>query len=229
MSQYSSEHEPGVLTDESVTVLTTQVHAGPDPYLTNDPAARQSESDQGKAADVKDSAKEAGQHVTDVAKDQAGNVAAEAKSQAKELLGQGREELRQQAADQQARVASGLHSLSAELHTMASGSTEQGVAADLAREAADRARAIAGWLESREPGQLVDEVKSFARQRPGAFLGIAATAGVLVGRLGRGLKEGEPHPPRHASPSPTDMRPGLTDPLLDHDPLRGNGSEPGRM
>jgi ElaB/YqjD/DUF883 family membrane-anchored ribosome-binding protein len=223
MSQYSSEHEPGVLTDESVTVLTTQVDAGSDPYLTNDPVPSPPEPDQGKAADVKDTAKEAGQHVTDVAKDQVGNVAAEAKSQAKDLLGQGREELRQQAADQQARVASGLHSLSDELHSMASGSTEQGVAADLAREAADRARAIAGWLESREPGQLVDEVKSFARQRPGAFLGIAATAGVLVGRLGRGLKEGEPQPPRHASSGPTDVRPGLTDPLGD------NGAEWGRV
>ncbi len=95
-------------------------------------------------------------------------------------------------------MASGLHSLSDELHSMAKGSTEQGVAADLAREAADRTRAIAAWLEDREPGQLVDEVKSFARERPGAFLGIAAAAGVLVGRLGRGLKEGEPQPARHA-------------------------------
>jgi ElaB/YqjD/DUF883 family membrane-anchored ribosome-binding protein len=223
MSQYSSEHEPGVLTDDPVTVLTTRVDTGPEPYLTNDPVPLPPEQDQGKATDVKDTAKEAGQHVTDVAKDQAGNVAAEAKSQAKDLLGQGREELRQQAADQQARVASGLHSLSDELHSMASGSTEQGVAADLAREAADRTRAIAGWLESREPGQLVDEVKSFARQRPGAFLGIAATAGVLVGRLGRGLKEGEPHPPRHASSSLTDVPPGSTD------PVRDNGSDWGRM
>src|SRR6185312_14211032 len=81
---------------------------------------------QSKAADVKDSAKEAGQHVADVAKDQASNVAAEAKHQAKDLVGQGKDELRQQTAQQQDRVAGGLHSLSDELHAMASGSTDQG-------------------------------------------------------------------------------------------------------
>src|SRR3954470_3791875 len=169
MSQYSSEREPGILTEESVTVVATQVDAAPDPYMQNQPAQVVPEQHQGKAADVKDTAQQAGQHVTDVAKDQAGNVAAEAKSQAKDLLGQGREELRLQAADQQARAANGLYSLSDELHSMARVSTEQGVAADLAREAGDRARAIADWLGSREPGQLVDGGKSFARQRPGAF------------------------------------------------------------
>jgi ElaB/YqjD/DUF883 family membrane-anchored ribosome-binding protein len=222
MTQYSSEREPVVLTEESVTVVATDVDAGPGSYPPNE-QVRMPEQGHGRAADVKDTAKGAGQHVTDVAKDQAANVAAEAKSQAKDLLGQGQEELRQQAADQQARAANGLRSLSDELQSMASGSTQQGVAADLAREGAERARAIAGWLESREPGQLVDEIKSFARQRPGAFLGIAATAGVLVGRLGRGLKEGEPRPPRHAYATPPDGQSEASD------LMRDNGSTPGRM
>jgi len=34
-------------------------------------------------------------------------------------------------------------------------------------------------------------VSSFARRRPGTFLGIAATAGVVAGRLTRGLTAGE--------------------------------------
>jgi hypothetical protein len=200
MSEYSHEHEPGVLTDDSVPVVVADRDAGPAPYAMTGPApSAASPQTQGPPADVKDAAKEAGQHVAEVAKDQAGNVAAEAKHQAKDLLDQGRDELRQQTAQQQDRVASGLHSLSAELHSMASGSSDQGMAADLAREAADRARAMATWLEEREPGQLLDEVTSFARRRPGAFLGIAAAAGVVVGRLGRGLKEGEPQPARHAA------------------------------
>jgi hypothetical protein len=145
-----------------------------------------------QASELKDSAQEAGQRVAGVAKDQAASVASEATTQAKDLLKQGRDELSDQTAQQQARVASGLHSLSHRLTSMASGSNEQGLAADLAREAAQRTDALASWLDGREPGQLLEEVRSFARERPGAFLGIAAAAGVLAGRLGRGLNEGPP-------------------------------------
>ena len=199
MSEYTNEHKPGLLTEESARVVMTRMDSGPDPYVASEASApggqsTQSDDSQGKMADVKDTAKESGQHVADVVKDQAGNVAAEAKIQAKDLLGQGRDELRQQTAQQQERVARGLHSISDELHSMASGSAEQGLAADLARQAADHTRTVATWLEEREPGELLDEVKHFARQRPGVFLALAAAGGVLAGRLGRGLKDGEPEP-----------------------------------
>ena len=45
----------------------------------------------------------------------------------------------------------------------------------------------AGWLENRDPGSLVTELKQFARQRPGTFLAAAAAIGVVGGRLSRGL------------------------------------------
>lgn len=88
---------------------------------------------------------------------------------------------------QQERLAGGLRSLSSQLSEMADSSSDQGVASDLARQASERARAVAQWLEAREPGSLVEEVKSFARQRPGVFLGIAAGAGLLAGRLTKAL------------------------------------------
>ena len=71
---------------------------------------------------------------------------------------------------------------------MAQNSEQQGPATDLVKQAAERTSTVASWLEDREPGNVVDEVTRFARQRPGAFLAIAAGAGLLVGRLGRGLK-----------------------------------------
>ena len=71
---------------------------------------------------------------------------------------------------------------------MAQNSEQQGPATDLVKQAAERTSTVASWLEDREPGHVVDEVTRFARQRPGAFLAIAAGAGLLVGRLGRGLK-----------------------------------------
>ena len=143
-----------------------------------------------QAADVKDTAKERGQQVAEVAKDQASNVTAEAQRQAKDLLHQGRSEVQNQTRQQQQRVAGGLHTLADELRNMAEGRNEApGVATDLAREASDRLKSFASQLNDREPGELLDEVRRFARQRPGTFLGLAAVAGVVAGRLTRGVKD----------------------------------------
>jgi hypothetical protein len=45
---------------------------------------------------------------------------------------------------------------------------------------------LAGWLEQREPGELLDEVRALARRKPGTFLLGALAAGVVAGRLTRG-------------------------------------------
>jgi hypothetical protein len=188
MSQYSEDYPAaGTLRqDEPMTVVVDPVPA------QNEASTADVAKDQ--ATQVKDSAGQAAANVADVAKEQAGNVADEAKAQTKDLLEQGRKELADQASVQAERVASGLRSLEHELHSMATASTEHGIGADLARQAADAAGTAAHWMEGRDPGDLLEEVRSFARQRPGAFLGIAAAAGILTGRLGRGLKEGPTEP-----------------------------------
>ena len=140
-----------------------------------------------QAAQVADTAKEAGVQVTDAVKEQAGQVAAEAKQQAKQLLSQAQSELSEQAATTQHRVSEGLHALADELSGMARNSEQDGVATDLARQAADRARSAAGWLADRDPGSLLDEVRAFARRKPGTYLALALGAGVVAGRLTRGL------------------------------------------
>ena len=139
-----------------------------------------------QAAGVGQSAADAGQHVAGVAKDQASNVAAEATAQAKDLFGQTRTELQEQAATQQQRIASGIRALSEELGSMATNADQSGTASQLAQQASQRAGDVAGWLEDRDPGSVLQEVASFARRRPGAFLAIAAGAGLLAGRLTRG-------------------------------------------
>ncbi|MCS5718728.1 hypothetical protein N1027_11350 [Herbiconiux sp. CPCC 205763] len=140
-----------------------------------------------QAADVKDTVKTEAGNVAGTAKDEAANVASEAKTQAKDLLRQTQQELKEQAATQQERVASGLHSVSAELNDMASTSENPGVASDVVRQVAQRADGAAAWLEGRDPGSLLTELKSFARRRPGVFIAGAAVAGVLAGRLTRAL------------------------------------------
>jgi hypothetical protein len=130
--------------------------------------------------------------VAETAKTEAANVASEAKANAKDLLYQARSDLTDQAGVQQQKVASGLRSVSDELHAMARASDQPGVASDLVRQAADRSSAVAAWLDGRDPGSLLNEVKTFARQRPGTFLLLAAGAGVLAGRLTRSLSAGAP-------------------------------------
>ena len=145
-----------------------------------------------EAADLKRQAADSAQNVAETAKTEVANVAAEVKTNARDLLHQAKSDLTDQAGTQQKKVAEGLRSISTELETMADASEEPGVARDLVRQAAERSSAVAGWLDVRDPGSLLTEVKSFARQRPGTFLLLAAGAGVLAGRLSRSLSAGAP-------------------------------------
>ncbi|WP_371706770.1 hypothetical protein [Pseudarthrobacter sp. NIBRBAC000502772] len=130
--------------------------------------------------------------MAETAKSEADNVASEAKANAKDLLHQARHDLTAQASAQQQKVASGLRSVSDELHAMAQASSQPGVATDLVRQAAERSSSVASWLDARDPGSLLSEIKGFARQRPGTFLLLAAGAGILAGRLSRSLSAGAP-------------------------------------
>jgi hypothetical protein len=142
-----------------------------------------------QAAAVGQGAAQAGQQVASTAKDEAQKVVAETGNQAKDLLHQARSELSEHAGTQQQRLAAGLRSLGDELESMANHSEESGTATNLAKQAASRSRAAAAWLESREPSHVMRDVQDFARQRPGMFFALAAGAGVVAGRLGRGIKD----------------------------------------
>lgn len=130
--------------------------------------------------------------VVDTAKSEAKTVAREAKNQARDLYHQSTRELREQAGHQQARVATGLRALADELGSMADGSADQGVGSDLVRQVSAKAGEIGSWLGDRDPGSLLTEVKSFARRKPGVFIGVAALAGLAAGRLTRALAQGAP-------------------------------------
>ena len=153
-----------------------------------------------QAASVAGGATDAAKDVAGVAKEQVAQVATEARQQVKHLVGQARTELTEQAQLQQERAASGLQSIASQLRSMAYGSNEPGMATDLAHEAADKAQQLAGWLENRDPGSVLDEVRAFARQRPGVFLAMSLGAGIVAGRLARGLAA---DPEDTSTPSPS--------------------------
>jgi hypothetical protein len=160
-----------------------------------------------EAADVGNSAREAGSHVAQSATDQAMQVASETRDQARDLLGEAKGQVRHQAATQQHKAAQQLRTVADELSEMAAKGGQSGLATQVAQEAAQRVRGVASWLDRREPGDLLDGVRDFARRHPGQFLAGAAVAGVVAGRLTRGLTgaagpDGQPRPQAYTVSEP---------------------------
>ena len=147
-----------------------------------------------QASDLKDQATESGHKVAGTTRDEVQNVAHEAKSQVRGLAEQAREELRDQAAQQQSRLAEGLRTVGDELSEMADASNTGGLASELVGQASSRVDSVAIWLDNRDPGSLIDELRAFASKRPLAFLAIAAAGGVVAGRLTKSIAGAQPPP-----------------------------------
>ena len=153
-----------------------------------------------EARNVGETAKQAGGQVAATAADQARNVVAETKQQAQGLVEQGRTQVRQQVVTQQQKAGQGLSSLAEQLRGMVDGNAPApGPARDLIQQGAGRVQDFADMLQNREPADLLEDFRSFARRRPGAFLLGAAVAGVLAGRLTSGVKAAHSDGPSSSS------------------------------
>jgi len=172
------------------TVVPAEGFASPVTESAGGPTTRdQSTSDTAKqqAALVAQDAKESGKHVAGTAVDEGREVLAEGRRQIKDLAAEARQQVDEQSRTQKDKATGGLRDLADELAAIGSGTGGQnGLATDLAQQAATRVHDVAGWLESRNPGELVDELRGVARRHPGTFLLGALAAGVLAGRLTRG-------------------------------------------
>src|SRR5829696_4077046 len=126
----------------------------------------------GEAGTVKDTAVGAGKNVASTARDEAANVVSTAGTQAKNLWGTVTDEVRSQGRNQQSRLAEAVHSVAQELGSMGAKSEQSGPVADLAQQASRRAGEVGHWLENKEPSEVLDDVRSFARRRPAMFLGM---------------------------------------------------------
>jgi hypothetical protein len=166
---------------------------------------------------------QAGHQVAQKAAQEGKQVAAEAGRQAHGVMDQAQAQLMEQAGAQQQRAAEGLRSIGDQLRSAADNG-QQGAANDLIRQASGRIGQVADWLEHREPGQLVEEVREFARRRPGAFLGSAALAGMLVGRLTRGMTSGGEDGSMNMSPD--GGQPGGSNPSPPSGPPAASGLQP---
>lgn len=169
----------------------------PPPPTTGSGATTPSTSGSPSTTDVaKDEARNVGQtasqgagQVASTAADQAKEVVQETKVQAQDVIAQGRDQLRQQVVSQQQKAGQGLAGLADALRGMADGNAPApGPAADLVRQGAGSLQQFADALQNRQPADLLDEIRSFARRKPGTFLLGAALAGVVAGRLTSGVK-----------------------------------------
>ena len=142
-----------------------------------------------QASEVGRSAGGAAAHVAKHSKEQVGEVAAEAQRQARDLLGEARIQVSQQAGTQRDRLTEALMSVGSELEEMAGKGGRGGIASEVARQASRRVVSVAGQIEGREPADLLGELRAYARRRPAAFLVGAVAAGVVAGRLTRGVRD----------------------------------------
>lgn len=142
---------------------------------------------QDAATDVAADGKRAAVEVAQTGKQGATDVVQQTKKEATNLMAQTRNEIRDQAEQQRASTVSSLRSIVDQLTSMTKNTDEDGSAVELAARARDRVHTAADWLDQRDVSQIGDELRRMGRQRPGAFLLTAAVAGVVAGRLTRGV------------------------------------------
>lgn len=212
--------------------------------LAEDPLASPEHQDSAKAGEAVDAARDlvhegqdAAKYIGESALREAEHVTEDVKEEASHLFEELSTDVRAQAAIQQEKIAANLRDISQELRGMLNASPSHGSAASLVDQAAHHSGKIAQWLEAREPGDLIQEVKGFARKRPSAFLGLALGAGLLAGRITRnaGAKTEEPTKatslprpaPSAATPREATPMPPTYNDTLGSGGAGGSGTDPG--
>ena len=155
-------------------------------------ASEPSKSDQAKqqAAETKDEARRQAGETVGTAKEQAGEVVQEAKSQARNVVREAQQVARTRADEQTSQLSTALRQVQQQTQALLDGRTDEaGPVGDYARQLTDAVGRYADRVEELGFDGIVRETSRFARRRPGAFLAMAAGAGLAVGRLGRGMKD----------------------------------------
>lgn len=140
-----------------------------------------------EAASVAENAKSQAGEVAGAAGEQAKAVVEDAKYQARRVVDDSRQQLMTQASEQTTKLAGSVRDVSKQLQGVKSGQAPQGIVGDIANQAADMTSRLAETLENRSPDELIGEVRSFARRRPGMFLLGALGAGFVAGRVVRSV------------------------------------------
>ncbi|MEU4888797.1 MULTISPECIES: hypothetical protein [Streptomyces] len=141
-----------------------------------------------EAAATAGEARHAAGEVRATAGHEARAVADTAREQAGSALGDLRDRARSEADSQVRRTADTVRQWADDLAGMAGNAREGSPARTMAEKASDGGHRAADFLEKRGAGGITEEIQSFARRKPGVFLGAAAAAGLAAGRIAKDLK-----------------------------------------
>ncbi|MFG2028610.1 hypothetical protein [Streptomyces sp. NPDC048825] len=167
-----------------------------------------------RAQQAGQTAKQEASATADRARQAAGEVAGTVTEQAKAVTGEAREqagaaarELRgrvtEQAESQTQRGAEVLRQWADDLSGLADEADGESPAKTLVAQVADRGHRAADYLDKQGAEGLVQDLQDFARRRPGAFLGAAALAGLVVGRLAKAGSKTDGSRPRPSALPPS--------------------------
>ncbi len=126
-----------------------------------------------------------GGQVTEQARQQGQQLTQQARQQASNLANRGGEQVKGQLANQKHDASQRMVPIQSALRETAQQLRRQGQVpvAEYTDGAAERVERFSGYLRETDVEEIVDEVRSFARRRPGLFLGGAVTLGFLATRF----------------------------------------------
>jgi len=198
----------------------TQTGASGTSEGTRQAAGEVAETAKQEAAGVASAGTQGVQQVAATAKQEAAGVVQDATTQARRVVSEATSQLQQQGDEQLQRLAGTVGDLSDELRRMSQAGGD-GPATGLAAGAADLLDRLGGRLVEGGLQGTVDELKRFARNRPGLFLAAAAGAGLVAGRVVRNVDRGAITSGSDNGSSPSQ------DPALVSGPLSSTGALPG--
>ncbi|MBT2368117.1 hypothetical protein J7E88_23055 [Streptomyces sp. ISL-10] len=154
-------------------------------------AGRVQQTGQAAKEQASTTAGQAGQaagEVAGTAAEQARAVAGEARQQAGSAVRDLRQRVMEEGQGQAERLAGTVRQWADDLAGLARNAPGDSPARSLAAQASDQGHRAADYLDKNGVEGLVGDLQGFARRRPGAFLGGAVVAGLVVGRLAKAGK-----------------------------------------
>lgn len=157
--------------------------------------------------------KQAAGDVTSTAVEQARNVAGEARQQVGSAVHDLQQRVRAEADSQVQRLSGTLRQWAQDLSGLADNAPSDSPARDLVAQAAHGGHRAADYLDENGMDGTLQNLQAFARRRPGAFLGSAMLAGLVVGRIAKAGKQAAQSssdtslqtPPEYGAPQPSEQ------------------------
>jgi hypothetical protein len=140
-------------------------------------------TDTARREDRAETVEREGQQLVDRARERGGEIGRQVKYEADHVVSELRTKAHEEANEQTHRAAGALRGVAQQLESMAEETSEQGKVVELARQGAGQIERLAEHLDREGMDGVVNDIKGFARRRPGVFLAAGFGLGMALGRL----------------------------------------------